>query len=163
MAIDMYIDDGTGICSSKGEESSLKARIQKFYKIKEKDTSKPFKVLGILVTRDTHLGTLKLSQSEYIDSMLQRFNMTMCNPVNTPIDKGSHLQNDMNEPYENIKEYQALTRSLTYATMSMCPVYHAIPVAIKQKPYSAGLECREESFTIPQRDEKPGSCVQEEW
>jgi len=52
-------DDGTGICSSEEEESRIKSGIQKFYKIKEKDTSKPFKVLGILVTRDTHWGTLK--------------------------------------------------------------------------------------------------------
>jgi len=65
-AIDMHMDDSTGICLSEEGESRLKAGIQKFYKIKEKDTSKPFKVLGILVTRDTQQGTIKLSQSEYI-------------------------------------------------------------------------------------------------
>jgi len=43
-AIDTHVNDGTGICSSEEEESRLKAGIQKFYKIKEKDTSKPFKV-----------------------------------------------------------------------------------------------------------------------
>jgi len=69
------MDDGTGICLSEEEESRIKSGIQKFYKIKEKDTSKQFKVLGILVTRDTHRGTLKLTQSEYINSMLLRFNM----------------------------------------------------------------------------------------
>jgi len=71
----MHVNNGTGICSSEEEEFNLKAGIQKFYKIKEKDTSKPFKVLGILVTRDTHKGTLKLSQSKYIDSILKRFDM----------------------------------------------------------------------------------------
>ena len=86
-AIDTHVDDGTGICSSEEEELELKAGIQKFYKIKEKDTTKPFKVLGILVTRDAHRGTLKLSQSKYIDSILQRFNMSDCNPVVTPMDK----------------------------------------------------------------------------
>ena len=70
----------------------LKAGIQKFYKIKEKDTTKPFKVLGILVTRNTHKGMLKISQSEYIDSMLQRFDMVDCNPMVTLVDKGLHLQ-----------------------------------------------------------------------
>ena len=70
MAIDTHIDDTTGICLSKEEELNLKADIKIFYKIKEKDTSKPFKVLGILVTRNTHQGTLKISQSEYINSML---------------------------------------------------------------------------------------------
>jgi len=53
-AIDTHVDDRTRILSSEEEESRLKARIQKFYKIKEKDTSKLFKVLGILVMRDTH-------------------------------------------------------------------------------------------------------------
>ena len=55
-AIDTHVDDGMGICSSEEEELQLKAGFQKFYKIKEKDMSKPFKVLGILVTRDPHLG-----------------------------------------------------------------------------------------------------------
>ena len=120
-AIDTHVDDGTGICSSEEEESKLKAGIQKFYKIKEKDTSKPFKVLGILVTRDTHRGTLKMSQSDYIDSILQRFNMTDCNPVVTPVDKGSHLQNTESAAYESEKTYQALIGSLTYAAMSTRP------------------------------------------
>ena len=101
------MDNGMGICSSE-EESQIKSRIQKFYKIKEKDTSKLFKVLGILVTRDTHQGTLKLTQSEYIDSMLLRFDMRDCNPIVMPMDKGSHLQNGESAPYENEKMYQAL-------------------------------------------------------
>jgi len=120
-AIDTHVDNGTGICSSEEEELRLKAGIQKFYKIKEKDTSKPFKVLGILVTKDTHHGTLKLSQAEYIDSILQKFNMADCNPVITPVDKGSHLHNGDGESYEDEKRYQALTGSLTYATMSTRP------------------------------------------
>src|SRR5882672_648010 len=90
IAIDMHVDDGTRICLSE-EELDLKAGIQEFYKIKEKNTSKPFKVLSILVTRDTHNGTLKLSQSKNIDSILQRFDMVDCNLVVMPVDKGSHL------------------------------------------------------------------------
>ncbi len=119
--IDTHVDDGTGICSSEEEESKLKADFQMFYKIKEKDTSKLFKVLGILVTRDTHQGTIKLSQSEYVDSILQRFDMSDCNPVVTPTDKGSHLQDGETAAYEDKKRYQALTGSLTYAAMSTRP------------------------------------------
>ena len=121
VAIDTHIDDATGICSSEEEELDLKAGIQNFYKIKEKDTTKPFKVLGILVMRNTHEGTLKISQSEYIDSILQRFDMADCNPVVTPVDKGSHLQESGAEMLENEKQYQALTGSLTYAAMSTRP------------------------------------------
>ena len=118
IAIDTHIDDGTGICSSQEEELDLKTGIQKFYKLKEKDTSKPFKVLGILVTRNTHDGTLKLLQSEYIDVMLQRFELVDCNPVMTPVHKGSHLEKGEVVPFENKKLYQALTGSLTYVAMS---------------------------------------------
>ena len=46
-AIDTHVDGGTGIFSSEEEELKLKADIQRFYKIKEKDTSRLFKVLGI--------------------------------------------------------------------------------------------------------------------
>ena len=107
----MHIDNGTRICSRKEEELDLKAGIQKFYKITEKDTSKPFKVLRILVTRDTHDSTLKLSQLEHIDSMLKRFHMSDCNPVAMPVDKGSHLQGTEAAVFENEKLYQALTGS----------------------------------------------------
>jgi len=41
---------------------------------------------------DTQHGTLKLLKPEYIESMLQRYNMSNCNLVATPIDKGSHLK-----------------------------------------------------------------------
>jgi len=67
--INLHLDDRTGFCSSK-EELNLKASIQKFYKLKEKDISKSFKVLGMLVTKNTYDSTLKLSQLQYIDTML---------------------------------------------------------------------------------------------
>jgi len=119
-AIDTHVDNETGICLSE-EESWIKSRIQKFYKITEKDASKLFKVLGILVTRDTHRGTVKLMQSEYIDSMLLRFDMRDCNPVVMPVNKGSHLQDRESAPYKNEKTYQAFIGSLTYTAMSTFP------------------------------------------
>jgi len=60
-------------------------------------------------------------QSEYINSMLSRFNMKDCNPVVMPVDKGSHLQDGESAVYKNKKMYQALVGSLTYAVMSTCP------------------------------------------
>ena len=36
MEIDTHMDDGMGICLSKEEELSLKANIQRFYKIRKK-------------------------------------------------------------------------------------------------------------------------------
>jgi len=139
-AIDTHVDDGTGICSSEEEESRLKDDIRRFYKIKEKDTSKPFKVLGILVTRDTHRGTLKLSQAEYIDSILQRFEMSDCNMVVTPTDKGSHLHEGKNGTYDDEKQYQALMGSLTYAAMSTRPDIGYITQYLSQSNKAPSLQ-----------------------
>ena len=82
-----------------------------------KDISKPFKVLSIVVMRDMHQGILKMSQSDYIEHMLLRFNMSECNPIAMPVDKGSHLQDGESQIYKSEKTYQALTGSLTYAAM----------------------------------------------
>ena len=71
--------------------------------------------------RDTHRGMLKLSQAEYIDSMLQWFEMSDCNSVATPTDKGSHLHEGETGIYKNEKQYQALMGSLTYAAISTQP------------------------------------------
>jgi len=62
------VDDRTRICSSKEEELDLEAGIPKILQDQRERHLKPFKVLEILVTRDTHNGMLKLSQSKYIDS-----------------------------------------------------------------------------------------------
>jgi len=53
--------------------------------------------------------------------MLLGFEMDDCNPVATPVDKGSHLQEAESAIYENEKTYQALIGSLTYAAMSTHP------------------------------------------
>ena len=47
--------------------------------------------------------------------------MADCNSVVTPIDKGMHLQNGELVIFGDKKKYQALTGSLTYATMSTRP------------------------------------------
>ena len=66
IVIDTHVDDNTGICSSEEEELCLKEGIKKSFKIKEKDTSKPFKVLGILVTRNTCLEIGRASCRERV-------------------------------------------------------------------------------------------------
>ena len=73
------------------------------------------------MTRDTHCRTLKPSQVDYIDVMLHRFDMSDCNPVTTPMDKGAHLKDEESAIFKCEKMFQALTGSLTYVAMSTCP------------------------------------------
>jgi len=48
------VDDSTGICFKRGGGVDLEDRHPEVLKIKEKDTSKPFKVLGILDHSEGH-------------------------------------------------------------------------------------------------------------
>jgi len=68
--------------STQKEELRIKHGIQKFTRSKRRTQLTP-QVLGILVTRNTHQATLKLSQADYIDKLLQRFDMTTATSLDT--------------------------------------------------------------------------------
>lgn len=53
-------------------------------------------LLGIEVTRDRPNRSIALSQTQYIDDMLDRYKMTESNPVSTPMDPGLRLDASMN-------------------------------------------------------------------
>ena len=61
----MHMDDITGICSSDSELDSVKKAIGAFWKYKEKDTNKPVKILGLLVSK-TSDHSIFLSQPDFI-------------------------------------------------------------------------------------------------
>jgi len=66
----MWIDR-TGICSSKEEEFGLEGWHSKILQDQGERYLQALQGTWLLVTRDTHEGTLKMSQSEYIDSLLK--------------------------------------------------------------------------------------------
>jgi len=48
-------------------------------------------LLGIEIIRNPEKQQISLSQRQYIIDALERFNMSDCNPVGTPMDSGAHL------------------------------------------------------------------------
>ena len=56
-----------------------------------KDMGEAEYVLGIEITRDRPNRLLTLSQGSYLETMLKRFDMAMCNPIDTPICKSIKL------------------------------------------------------------------------
>ena len=55
-----------------------------------KDFGVAKQILGMRIIRDKANGTLKLSQSEYMKKVLNRFNMNEAKPISTPL--GSHFK-----------------------------------------------------------------------
>ncbi|KAL6328733.1 hypothetical protein AAG906_003750 [Vitis piasezkii] len=68
--------------------NNLKKQLSKQFAMKDLGAAK--QILGMRIIRDNANGTLKLSQSEYVKKVLNKFKMNEAKPVSTPL--GSHFK-----------------------------------------------------------------------
>ena len=61
---------------------------------KMKDLGGLTHILGVKVTRDRKHRTLTLSQGAYIKQILERYNMSDCNPCKLPFSPGLNITKD---------------------------------------------------------------------
>ena len=85
----IHVDDCTITGSSYSLIQKYKAKINSKYSMT--DLGPVNWLLGIKVTRDLETRTISLSQTSYIDSILQRFNFTDVKPYATPMDPNIQL------------------------------------------------------------------------
>jgi hypothetical protein len=91
--IPVFVDDMTIICKSK---SAIQAFIQELSShFKLRDLGPTSQLLGIKIDRDRPSKTISLSQKQYILDMLERYGMSDCKPVSTPMSPGSKLSSSM--------------------------------------------------------------------
>lgn len=64
-------------------------------KFKMKDMGEAASILGMRITLDKKMRTIKIDQSQYIAEVLARFGMDQCNEISTPIDLNQKLTADM--------------------------------------------------------------------
>lgn len=99
-----------------------KLKINLMNKFKLKDLGNARHVLGIGVKREK--DEIRLDQSRYISYVLDKFRMTDCKPVTTPLEAGSKLQNGK---CEIDFPYQSLIGCLMYITINARPdIAHSI-------------------------------------
>jgi hypothetical protein len=104
-----HVDD-FGITGAKCTEIQwVLNEMGKQFPIKDLGTMKHY--LGLQITR-TEAG-MKLSQSDFIDRLLDDTGMSNCNPVATPIDPGLIID-DSPDSKINIKEYQRVIGCLQW-------------------------------------------------
>eukprot|EP00253_Pinus_taeda_P012398 PITA_12398 len=70
--------------------------------------------LGIEVTQ--HPKSIFLSQKKYIGDLLNRFGMTECNPLTTPMEQNLNLTSIEGKEFEDATKYRQLVGSLNYLT-----------------------------------------------
>lgn len=101
----IYVDDVLVFCNDLDTINELKLDLAKNFKMK--DLGEAFSVLGVRITRDYQKGTIKIDQTKYIEEILNRFSMSDCKAVSTPIDVCQKLSSEMCPTDDNEKQEMA--------------------------------------------------------
>lgn len=105
----LYVDDGLVLSPSESTIEFILKQIRMNFEIKVTD---PNTFVGIELQWDNSSGTLKLSQKEYINSILKKFNMLLSKPASVPMQPNLDLK-----PYDECEEnlpYRELIGSLLF-------------------------------------------------
>jgi transposase InsO family protein len=91
--IPIFIDDITFASSNSAAIDSTVKELSSHFKLR--DLGPTSFLLGIEIIRNHEKRQISLSQRQYIIDALDRFNMSDCNPIGTPMDPGAHLSSSM--------------------------------------------------------------------
>lgn len=106
----VYVDDLLICCSDRSTLNTFKIQLASKFKIT--DNGNANYILGIQITRNREARTITLSQTAYIDEVLEKFSMVDANPANTPMI-------DANDLYNQIKHDE----SIPYRELNGCLMY----------------------------------------
>jgi hypothetical protein len=85
----IYVDDLPMACSSLPWLRELKALLAARFRMKDLGEAK--RLLGVQIDYDREAGVLRMHQSDYIESILERRGMAHCVPVRSPLEPGHVL------------------------------------------------------------------------
>ena len=132
----LYVDDMLIVESSIEEINDLKKQLSKQFAIKDLGAAK--QILGMRIIRDKANGTLKLSQSEYVKKVLNRFNMNEAKPMSTPLGIHFKLSKEQSPKIEEERDpmskvsYASAIGSLMYVMVCTRPnIAHVVGVVSK--------------------------------
>lgn len=109
----------------KGEIDKLKREMSGEFA--KKDLRAAIQILGMRISKDMVNGVLKLSQEEYVNKVLSRFNMDSTKPLSTPLathfklSKNQSPNTDEERAYMAKVPYVTAIGSLMYAMVGMRP------------------------------------------
>ena len=121
----LYVDDMLIAAKDMKEIQKLKDQLKAEFEMKDLGAAK--KILGMEIVRDRKSRVLHLSQKNYIERILRRFNMHEAKPVNTPFAAHFKLSSALSPTTETDMEYMArvpyssVVGSLMYAMICTRP------------------------------------------
>jgi hypothetical protein len=132
MYLNVYVDDVAAVYSDEEMYRKLRDELKSEFKLSESDDDNTY--LGIVIERQADDGKcIQIHQIPYINEILERYNMTECKPVATPLDPGLKLTKEQSPTTESgkaemaQKPYRQLIGSLLYLANCTRPdLAHAI-------------------------------------
>ena len=98
----LYVDDMLIVGCDTGKIDKLKKELNKSFEMKELGSGS--RILNIKISRDRMNGKLWLSQKNYIEKVLDKFNMGKVKPVSSPLRSHLKLSSKQNLLSEKEKE-----------------------------------------------------------
>ena len=126
----VYVDDLLLAATSRPFMDSIKKKLSASFKMRDLGPAKY--LLGIEIIRHPGKRTISLSQRKYIDTVLERYGMSDCSGVSTPMSTSTRISAD--DPDDNtvrthmalvpggpVVSYQSVVGSLMYGMMGTRP------------------------------------------
>jgi len=118
LIIAVYVDDILIFSNNQKQKNDIKEKLKKEFKLK--DLGEVTNCLEIRITRNCQRGLLWMDQSQYIDQMLNKFNMKDCNPSSTPLDRNQVLTHKVSP---KTKKEEEDMRNVPYREAIECMMY----------------------------------------
>lgn len=115
--IALYVDDFFIFSNDHIESENLKKELSNNFQLKDLGQAK--QILGMNICIDKVKNVITLDQTEYIDTLLLKFNMVDCKTVETPMEKNLNLNKNKETSFS--VPYQQLIGSLMYLSVMTRP------------------------------------------
>ena len=116
----LYVDDLLLLGDSKPFIEQIKNHLKKEYQMTDLGPVERF--LGLRIRRDRQKRQILVDQSEYVQTVLERFQMSNCKPAKTPLPAGSVLEKNTETATDAFRtEYQSVIGSIMYAMLGTRP------------------------------------------
>lgn len=119
--ISIYVDDVLIFFNCAGLRDELRNNLTSNFKMKDLGLAKY--CVGLRITRDRKNNVIYVDQTKYIEELLDKFEMTNCNPIDTPSDANQRLVKE--EPSGDFDPvnipYQQMVGCILYLTQGTRP------------------------------------------
>lgn len=124
MFLTVWVDDLLLFTNNQSLKIEIKTKLNQ--KFSMTDLGEVKQCIGMNISRDRKAGTITLDQRKYINEVLERFGMSDCRPVRTPIEVNAKFDRDNSEKDDTIPYRQAVGCLLYLAQVTRPDISFAV-------------------------------------